>query len=53
VRAGRFRDYDLEKPSVKKLIEKRFGGMARVPLDEKVVAPTDLAVSTLLVEISR
>lgn len=47
----RFRDYDLEKPSVKKLIEKRFGGMARVPLDEKIVAPSDLAVSTLLVDI--
>lgn len=49
----RFRDYDLEKPSVKKLIEQRFGGMARVPLDEKVVAPSDLAVSALLVDISR
>lgn len=49
----RFRDYHLEKPSVKKLIEQRFGGMARVPLDEKVVAPSDLAVSPLLVDISR
>jgi len=49
----RFRDYDLEKPSVKKLIEQRFGGMARVPLDEKVVAPSDLAVSPLMVDISR
>lgn len=49
----RFRDYDLEKPSVKKLIEQRFGGMARVPLDEKVVAPSDLAVSALLVDIPR
>jgi hypothetical protein len=47
----RFRDYDLEKASVKKLIDKRFGGMARVPLDEKVVAPSDLAVSKLLVDI--
>lgn len=49
----RFRDYDLEKPSVKKLIDQRFGGMERVPLDEKVVAPSDLAVSTLLLDISR
>lgn len=49
----RFRDYDLEKPSVKKLIEQRFGGMERIPLDEKVVAPSDLAVSTLLEDVSR
>jgi hypothetical protein len=49
----KFRDYDLEKPSVKKLIEQRFGGMERVPLDEKVVAPSDLAVSKLLVDVAR
>lgn len=49
----KFRDYDLKKPSVKKLIDQRFGGMERVPLDEKVVAPSDLAVSTLLVDLAR
>jgi hypothetical protein len=49
----KFRDYDLEEPSVKKLIEQRFGGMERVPLDEKVVAPSDLAASKLLVDVSR
>lgn len=48
----RFRDYDLEKPSVKKLIEQRFGGLGKVPLDEKVVAPSDLAVSSMLVDVS-
>jgi hypothetical protein len=48
-----FRDYDLEKPSVKKLIDQRFGGMERVPLDEKVVAPSDLAVSKLMVDVAR
>ncbi len=49
----RFRDYDLAKPSVKKLIEQRFGGMEKVPLDEKVVAPSDLAVSKLMVDVER
>ena len=49
----KFRDYDLKKPSVKKLIDQRFGGMERVPLDEKVVAPSDLAVSTLLEDLAR
>lgn len=44
----RFRDYDLAKPSVKKMIDERFGGMAKLPLDEKVVAPSDLADSPLL-----
>lgn len=44
----RFRDYDLAKPAVKKIIDERFGGMAKLPLDEKVVAPSDLASSPLL-----
>lgn len=47
----RFRDYDLEKPAVKKIIDERFGGMTKLPLDEKVVAPSDLAVSPLLVAV--
>ena len=46
-----FRDYDLEKPAVRKIIKERFGGMAKVPLDEKVVAPSDLAASSLLMEV--
>jgi Permuted papain-like amidase enzyme, YaeF/YiiX, C92 family len=49
----KFRDYDLQKPSVRKLIDQRFGGMERVPLDEKVVAPSDLAGSRLLVDVAR
>jgi uncharacterized protein YycO len=49
----RFRDYDLQKPEVKKIIEQRYGGMGRLPLDEKVVAPSDLAASTLLIEVPR
>jgi hypothetical protein len=49
----RFRDYDLGKPAVRKIIEERYGGMRRVPLDEKVVAPSDLAASELLVEVGK
>lgn len=49
--ARRFRDYDLQKPSVRKIIDERFGGMERVPMDEKVVAPSDLAASSLLMEL--
>lgn len=48
----KFRDYDLEKPAVKKIIQQRFGGMDRVPMDEKVVAPSDIAGSTVLMEVS-
>jgi hypothetical protein len=47
----KFRDYDLEKPAVKKIIQQRFGGMDRVPMDEKVVAPSDIAGSAHLMEI--
>jgi Permuted papain-like amidase enzyme, YaeF/YiiX, C92 family len=46
-----FRDYDLEKPAVKKIIEQRFGGVAKLPLGEQVVAPSDLAASPLLMEV--
>jgi hypothetical protein len=47
----RFRDYDLEKPSVRKIIKERFGSPDHIPLDEKVIAPSDLAGSTLLVDV--
>jgi uncharacterized protein YycO len=49
----RFRDYDLDQPSVRRIIEQRFGGMHRVPMDEKVVAPSDLADSPLLVDVPK
>lgn len=49
----RFRDYDLQRPAVRKMIEQRYGGMDRLPLDEKVVAPSDLADSPLLAEVPR
>lgn len=47
----RFRDYDLKKPSVKKIIQERFGNADNLPLDEKVVAPSDIATSTLLTDV--
>ena len=48
-----FRDYNLQHPVVRKLIDQRYGGIDRLPLDEPVVAPSDLAASTLLAEPPR
>ena len=48
-----FRDYDLKRPEVRKIIEHRYGGINRLPMDEKVVAPSDLAASKMLVEVPR
>ncbi len=42
------RDYNLQHPSVRQLIEARFGSVDRLPLDEKIVAPSDLAASPIL-----
>jgi uncharacterized protein YycO len=47
----RFRDYHLDDPKVKKLVEERYGSVEKIPLDEKVVAPSDLATSPLLVDV--
>lgn len=46
-----FGDYDLKKPSVQKILIKRFGNLDNVPTDEKVVAPSDIAASSQLVDI--
>jgi uncharacterized protein YycO len=40
-----FGDYNLQLPSVQKIIQERYGGMDQLPLEEKVVAPSDLAAS--------
>lgn len=48
-----FRDYDLKRPEVRKIIEQRYGNINRLPMDEKVVAPSDLATSRMLVEVPR
>lgn len=48
----KFKDYDLHKPSVKAIIDERYGGMERLPLQEKVVAPSDIEESELLFDVS-
>lgn len=45
-----FRDYHLDKPSVKKVIEERYVSVEKFPLNESVVAPGDIAASALLRE---
>jgi hypothetical protein len=49
----KFRDYDLQRPEVRKIIEQHYGRMDRLEMDEKVVAPSDLAASKLLMEVPR
>ena len=46
-----FRDYALEAPEVKALIEQRYGSVGKLPAKEPVVSPGDLADSPLLVEV--
>ena len=47
----RFADFNLEHPRVKKLIVQRYGSLQHFPKHEKVVAPSDLEQSKLLVEV--
>ena len=49
----KFSDYDLDKPVVREIINERFGGIDRVPMEEKVVAPSDIAASAMLMEAPR
>ncbi len=49
----RFHDYDLDAPLVKALIGRRYGTKDKLPKDEPVVAPSDLAASPLLVEVPK
>ena len=44
----RFRDYRLDRPVVKRIIRERYGSADRLPRDEQVVAPSDIAESSLL-----
>ena len=48
-----FRNYHLDGPTVKKIITARYGGVDKLPADEWVVAPADLAASPLLGEVPR
>ena len=49
----RFHDYRLDAPHVKAIIAKRYGTPDKLPRDEPVVAPGDLADSPLLAEVPR
>ena len=49
----RFKDYKLDHPAVKPVIEQRYGSADKLPKDEPVVAPGDLADSKLLEEVPR
>lgn len=44
------KDYNLAHPKVKQLINERYGSVNNLDLEEKVVAPSDLYNSELLVE---
>lgn len=47
----RFRDYELDAPEVKTVIKERYGSKDKLPEEEPVVSPGDLADSPLLVEV--
>lgn len=49
----RFKDYNLSHPTVERIIVQRYGSVSNLPLNELVVAPSDLAESNLLVEAPR
>lgn len=49
----RFHNYDLDSPEVQAVITRRYGSADKLPRDEPVVAPGDLAASPLLVEVPR
>lgn len=46
-----FKDYALESEEVQAVIKKRYGSVDKMPQDEPVVSPGDLANSPLLVEV--
>lgn len=46
-----FRDYELESAEVRAMIKERYGSADKLPQEEPVVSPGDLAKSTLLVEV--
>ncbi len=44
------KDYNLNHPKVKQMIKERFGSISLLNLEEKIVAPSDIFNSKLLVE---
>ena len=49
-RVKKVKEYNLEHPKVKQLIKERFGSVDKLNLEEKIVAPSDIFESELLVE---
>lgn len=47
-----FESYNLKHPEVVKVINKRFGSVKSIPKDHKIVAPSDIADSTLLQDVT-
>ncbi len=47
------KSYNLHHPAVQALITKRYGSMSKLPMNERMVAPSDLAESSLLIEVPR
>ncbi len=52
-KTNRFQHYFLKKPEVKSIIIQRYGSETALPKNEPVVAPSDLANSSLLREVPR
>ena len=48
-----FQSYVLDQPAVRRVIEQRYGDIGKLPANEPVVAPSDLAASPLLKEVPR
>ncbi len=48
-----FQDYQLDHPIVKTLIRTRYGNRKNLPKNARVVAPSDLAQSKLLIEVPK
>ena len=48
-----FHSYNLNHPVVQDIVERRYGSVSNLPVDELVVAPSDLANSDLLIEAPR
>ncbi|YCM44498.1 YiiX/YebB-like N1pC/P60 family cysteine hydrolase [Verrucomicrobiaceae bacterium 227] len=48
-----FQSYFLNDPIVREVVRKRYGDLSRLPKNEPVVAPSDLASSGLLAEVPR
>ncbi|MDA8972748.1 YiiX/YebB-like N1pC/P60 family cysteine hydrolase [bacterium] len=48
-----FSAYFLNDPAVLKIVQDRYGALEKLPKNEPVVAPSDLADSVLLVEVPR